>query len=235
MSDTPLLALLVEDDARLAQLTAAYLDRHAISVTHVSDGAEGLALAQQARFDVVLLDVMLPSMTGIEICQALRGRSDVPIIMLSARGEEADKVIGLELGADDYLAKPFSPRELLARIRTTVRRARGRMGPRDRPVEVGALSLDPGARQAVLDGQILDLTSYEFSLLYALAERAGRVLPRERLMELAGGHPDEAFDRSIDVHVSRLRQKLGDDPRKPRFIKTVRGAGYQFIVGSATA
>jgi DNA-binding response OmpR family regulator len=178
---------------------------------------------------VVVLDVMLPSMTGIEICQALRGRSDVPIIMLSARGEEADKVIGLELGADDYLAKPFSPRELLARIRTTVRRARGRMGPRHRPVQVGGLALDPGARQAILDGQHLDLTSYEFSLLYALAERAGRVLPRERLMELAGGHPDEAFDRSIDVHVSRLRQKLGDDPRKPRFIKTVRGAGYQFI------
>lgn len=229
MPDADLIALLVEDDPRLAQLTAAYLERHQISVTCIADGAEGLALAQRARFDVVLLDVMLPSMSGIEVCQALRRQSDVPIIMISARGEEADKVIGLELGADDYLAKPYSPRELLARIRTTVRRARGRMGPRVRALTVGGLALDPGARRAHLDGALLDLTSYEFGLLYALAERAGRVLPRERLMELAGVRPEDAFDRSVDVHVSRLRHKLGDDPRKPRFIKTIRGAGYQFI------
>ena len=228
-TETDLMALLVEDDARLAQLTAAYLQRHGINVTCVADGAEGLDMARSARFDVVLLDVMLPTMTGIEVCQALRRQSDVPIIMISARGEEADKVIGLELGADDYLAKPYSPRELLARVRATVRRARGRMGPRDRALEIGGLALDPGARAARLDGTLLDLTSYEFGLLYALAERAGRVLPRERLMELAGARPEDAFDRSVDVHISRLRQKLGDEPRRPRFIKTVRGAGYQFI------
>lgn len=231
MTDDPgLIALLVEDDARLAQLTAAYLDRHGVSVTVVGDGADGLDMARRARFDVILLDVMLPSMTGIEICQALRRETDVPIIMISARGEEADKVIGLELGADDYLSKPYSPRELLARVRTTVRRARGRMGPRRRALSSGALELDPGARQASLAGASLDLTSYEFGVLYALVEQAGRVLPRERLMELAGGNPEDAFDRSVDVHISRLRNKLGDDPRKPRFIKTVRGAGYQFIL-----
>jgi DNA-binding response OmpR family regulator len=155
----------------------------------------------------------------------------VPIIMITARGEEADRVLGLEIGADDYLPKPFAPRELLARIRAQVRRARGRAGPRLQPVFVGDLALDPGRRTATLNGVPLDLTGYEFSLLYALAGRAGRVLSREQLMELAKGSADESFERSIDVHVSRLRQKLGDDPRSPRLIKTVRGVGYQYAAG----
>jgi DNA-binding response OmpR family regulator len=150
----------------------------------------------------------------------------VPIVILTARGEEADRVMGLELGADDYLAKPFSPRELLARIRAVVRRARGQVGPSVKPVHVGALALDPGARRATVEGQEIVLTGYEFSLLYALASRAGRVLSREQLIELAGGSADDAFDRSVDVHVSRLRQKLGDDPKNPRMLKTVRGSGY---------
>lgn len=228
-AEAPLTCLLVEDDTRLADLTAAYLERHGLTVTIARDGDTGLDLARHHRFDVVLLDVMLPGRSGIEICQRLRTESDVPILMLSARGEEADKVIGLELGADDYVPKPFSPRELLARIRATVRRAQGRAGPTARRLAFDTLTLDPGARTARLDGVLVDLTSYEFALLYALAERAGRVLEREQLMELAGGNAEEAFDRSVDVHVSRLRAKLGDDPRHPRFIRTVRGIGYQFM------
>jgi len=226
-SPEPLLtALLVEDDARLADLTRQYLDGHGVATEVVGDGRRGLDAALRRRFDVVLLDLMLPGMGGLEVCRELRARSDVPVIVLTARGEEADRVMGLELGADDYLAKPYSPRELLARIRAVVRRAKGRAGPALREVRAGPLLLDPGARRATLRGRELDLTGYEFALLKALAERAGRVLSREQLMELARGTAEEAFDRSIDVHVSRLRTKLGDDPKRPRLLKTVRGAGY---------
>jgi DNA-binding response OmpR family regulator len=154
------------------------------------------------------------------------------VIVLTARGEEADRVMGLELGADDYLAKPFSPRELLARIRAVIRRAKGRAGPERHAVKVGGLVVDPAARRVTLDGREVALTGYEFTLLHALARRAGRVLSREQLMELARGSAEEAFDRSVDVHVSRLRQKLGDDPKRPRLLKTVRGAGY-LLAGEA--
>jgi len=225
-TDPVLTALLVEDDARLAALTAEYLGGHGVVVTCTGDGAAGLEEASRRAYDVVLLDLMLPGKHGLEVCRELRSRSDVPIVILTARGEEADRVTGLELGADDYLAKPFSPRELLARIRAVVRRARGQVGPSVKPVRVGALALDPGARRATVQGQEIVLTGYEFSLLYALASRAGRVLSREQLIELAGGSADDAFDRSVDVHVSRLRQKLGDDPKNPRMLKTVRGSGY---------
>jgi DNA-binding response OmpR family regulator len=225
-TDPVLTALLVEDDARLAALTAEYLGGHGVLVTCTGDGAAGLEEASRRAYDVVLLDLMLPGKHGLEVCRELRARSDVPIVILTARGEEADRVTGLELGADDYLAKPFSPRELLARIRAVVRRARGQVGPSVKPVRVGALALDPGARRATVQGQEIVLTGYEFSLLYALASRAGRVLSREQLIELAGGSADDAFDRSVDVHVSRLRQKLGDDPKNPRMLKTVRGSGY---------
>jgi DNA-binding response OmpR family regulator len=223
-------ALLVEDDARLAALTREYLQGHGVVVDVVGDGRTGLAEALRRRWDVVLLDLMLPEKDGLSVCRELRARSDVPIIVLTARGEEADRVMGLELGADDYLAKPFAPRELLARIRAVVRRARGLAGPRVKVVEVGELVVDPGARRATMGGRELSLTGYEFSLLHALAERAGRVLSREQLMELARGSAEEAYDRSVDVHVSHLRQKLGDDPRRPRIIKTVRGAGYVLAV-----
>jgi len=224
--DAILTALLVEDDARLAALTAEYLQGHGVVVTRAADGRVGLEEALRRRFDVVLLDLMLPEKGGLDVCRELRARSDVPIIVLTARGEEADRVMGLELGADDYVGKPFSPRELLARIRAVVRRARGQAGPVLEVVRVGKLSLDPGARRAALAGKELPLTSYEFTLLYALAYRAGRVLSREQLIELAGGNSEESFDRSVDVHVSRLRHKLGDDPKHPRLLKTVRGAGY---------
>jgi DNA-binding response OmpR family regulator len=223
---TPLLVLLVEDDLRLAALTRDYLEGHGVAVVHVSDGRKGQEEALGGRYDAVLLDLMLPGKDGLDVCREVRARSDVPIVVLTARGEEADRVMGLELGADDYLAKPYSPRELLARIRAVVRRAKGRVGPALEAVRVGGLLVDPSARRVVLDGREIALTGYEFALLLALARRAGRVLAREQLMELAKGSADDAFDRSVDVHVSRLRQKLGDDPKRPRLIKTVRGAGY---------
>jgi two-component system, OmpR family, response regulator len=227
-SEPALTALLVEDDLRLARLTREYLESHGVAVALESDGRRGLAEALSRRYDVVLLDLMLPGKDGLEVCRELRGRSDVPILVLTARGEEADRVMGLELGADDYLAKPFSPRELLARIRALTRRAQGRAGPSLETVRVGELVVDPGARRATYRGKEIALTGYEFDLLRALAGRAGRVLSRDQLMEIAKGNAEESFDRSIDVHISRLRHKLGDDPKHPRLLKTVRGVGYLF-------
>ncbi len=224
-------ALLVEDDARLARLTTDYLHAHDVSVTLVGDGQSGLDEARKLRYDVVLLDVMLPRMIGIELCRTLRAESDVPIIMLTARGEEADRVLGLELGADDYLAKPFSPRELLARIHAILRRSRGRSGPPTRTIRAGGLMVDPTRRVATYRDQELALTAYEFTLLRVLAERAGRVLSREQIMELAKGTAEDAFDRSVDVHVSRLRQKLSAVNDGEQLIKTVRGAGYVLAAG----
>lgn len=225
--------LLVEDDAKLARLTVDYLQSKGVAVTHHGDGQRGLEEALRGRFDVVLLDLMLPGQDGLSICRALRERSDVPVIVLTARDEEADRVLGLETGADDYLVKPYSPRELLARITAQVRRARGQLGPSKKRIVIGALTVDPASHTATLDGRELSLTGYEFNLLRVLAERAGRVLSREQLMELAGGSLEEAFDRSIDVHVSRLRQKLGDDSKHPRWLKTIRGAGYLFAAEGA--
>jgi len=223
--------LLVEDDERLARLTARYLQEHGIVVTVARTGPDGLAEASRHAYDVVLLDLMLPGRDGLEVCRELRTRSDVPIIMVTARGEEIDRVVGLETGADDYLPKPYSSRELLARIRAQVRRARGHAGPATQPIHAGRLQLDPRSLTATLDGKALSLTSYEFTLLRALAERVGRVLSREQLLDLVKGSADEVFDRSIDVHIFRLRQKLEEDPRNPKLLKTVRGAGYLLARG----
>jgi DNA-binding response OmpR family regulator len=225
-TEEKLTVVLVEDDERLAQLTARYLESHDVTVTIVNHGRDAVGRVMQVRPDVVLLDLMLPGMSGLDICRELRQRSDVPIVMVTARGEEADRVVGLEGGADDYIAKPFSSRELLARIRAHARRARGAVGPTKKALVVGKLAIDVDAMNATLDGQALALTTYEFMLLRALAERAGRVLSREQLVDIVRGSADEAFDRSIDVHISHLRSKLGDDPRAPRLIKTVRGVGY---------
>lgn len=216
----------VEDDAKLARLTSRYLESHGLEVHVAPDAFAGLELVQRVAPDVVLLDLMLPGMDGIEVCRRLRAKGAVPIVMVTARGEEADRVLGLEGGADDYVTKPFSSRELLARIRAQARRARGQAGPPTGAVRVGKLWIDRAARSAKIDDRELSLTTYEFDLLIALAERAGRVLAREQLVELVRGSADEAFDRSIDVHVSHLRRKLGDDSRKPRLLKTVRGVGY---------
>ncbi len=218
--------LLVEDDARLAQLTARYLEGHGVLVTSASDGIEGQAEALRRQYDCIVLDLMLPGRDGIEVCRELRTRIDVPIIMVTARGEEADRVLGLEVGADDYVTKPFSPRELLARIRANVRRVRGQAGPIQDTISVGTLLLDPAKMTVELEGKSIDVTAYEFSILRALAQRPGKVLSREQLLDLAKGSADLSFDRSIDVHVSRLRAKLGDDSRNPKILKTVRGAGY---------
>lgn len=226
MTDGVIHILLVEDDPRIAQMTAEFLARYQVAVSLAGNGKDALRQTQQTRFDAIVLDLMLPGMPGLDVCGAIRARSDVPIIIVTALADESDRVIGIERGADDYLTKPFSARELLARIRGVVRRARGQLRPLNQTVSVGRLVLDPSALRATLSGRDLDLTSYEFSLLYALAERAGQVLSREQLLDLANGGAEESFDRSVDVRIWKLRQKLGDDARKPRLLKTVRGAGY---------
>lgn len=218
--------LLIEDDERLASLTARNLEKHGLLVEVIHDGPAGLVAAGSGRWDVVLLDLMLPRLPGLDLCRQLRQHSDVPVIMVTALGDEGDKVLGLEVGADDYLAKPFSARELLARIRAQVRRHRGRLTPAGGVLRVGRLELRPSEFAASLDGRPLPLTTAEFNLLRAFAERPGRVLTRDQLLDLTKGSADEAFDRSIDAHISRLRHKLGDDPRSPSLLRTVRGAGY---------
>ncbi|MEO1173945.1 MAG: response regulator transcription factor, partial [Myxococcota bacterium] len=215
--------LLVEDDVRLAELTREYLEGHGYSVTHVTTAENGLKELRALRFDVVLLDLMLPGMDGLSACAQIRTISDVPIIVLTARGEEADRVMGLELGADDYQSKPFSPRELLARIRSIVRRARGQAGPVLRSAESSGVRVDPARRLATFNGKGLELTGYELDLLRVLVERAGRVQSREGLMELVRGSAEEAYDRTVDVHISRLRQKLTAAGAPKSLIRTVRG------------
>lgn len=227
--DDQISVVYVEDDERTARLMARYLESHGVRVTLVGDGPSGIAAVKREKPSVVLLDVMLPGIDGLEICRQLRAVADTPVIMVTARGEEADRVLGLEGGADDYVVKPYSSREVLARIRAQHRRAMGKVGPGSPAISVGGLRLDSQAMNATLDGAPLSLTTYEFLLLRALAERAGRVLSREQLVDLVRGSADEAFERSVDVHISHLRQKLNDDPRNPRRLKTVRGVGYILV------
>ena len=224
-------ALLIEDDRKLAALVAEFLAQHGVEATVAEDGSQALAQLASAspRFDILLVDLMLPGMDGLTLTRRIRERWQTPIIMVTARGDDADKIVGLELGADDYLAKPFNPRELLARIRAVLRRASEHAGgPSDGHFSSGGLRIDYGAREVLVDGARQSLTAHEYELLCALARNAGRVLTRDQLLELVKGSEgaDEAFDRSIDVHVSRLRQKIEPDPRHPRYVKTVRGAGY---------
>jgi len=223
----------VEDDERLARLTTQYLQSHHVEVHLVTRGDQVVPEVLRVRPDVVLLDLMLPGVDGLDVCRQLRSRTDVPIIMVTARTEEADRVLGLEGGADDYVPKPFQSRELLARIRAQARRARGESGPRPERIVVGNLVIDATTMQVSVAGEPISLTTSEFALLHALAQRAGRVLGREQLLQLLHGSPDEAFDRSIDVVVSRLRHKIEDDPRSPRMLKTIRGAGYMLTPGDA--
>jgi len=217
--------LLIEDDVRLAGLVAEYLGEAGFRVAHVALGEAGLERLAREPHDAVVLDLSLPDMDGLDVCRQLRARHDIPVLMLTARGEPADRVVGLELGADDYLPKPFEPRELLARLRAILRRGRGGLAA---PLRFGRLEIDRDARAVRVDGAERPLTSYQFALLTALAENPGRVLSRETLLDLVKGEPLDAFDSSIDVHVSRLRQAIEDDPKKPRRIITVRGAGYVF-------
>ena len=231
MEPTSLQVLLVEDDAKLARLTRDYLEQHGLRVTHVADGPSAVRAGRQPGLDAIILDLMLPGLDGFEVCRELRKVTDTPIIAVTARVDIADRVLGLELGADDYVTKPFSARELLARIHAITRRAQGRAGPPARQIRVGRLVLDCEGLTASYDDQPLTLTSYEFALLRVFAEHPGRVLSRERLLELAKGNADEAFDRSIDVRISRLRHKLGDDSRHPVMLKTIRGSGYMLTAG----
>jgi DNA-binding response OmpR family regulator len=215
--------LLIDDDARLAELLVGYLGPQGITLVHAAGGKAGLTHAEQGGFDAILLDVMMPGMDGLAVLRELRktGHRE-PVIMLTARGDEADRVVGLELGADDYVGKPFSARELLARLRAVVRRATP--DAISERLTAAGISVDVAAREAWVDGQPVELTGLEIDLLVALLRRAGRVVPRSALMELAGRGDVTVGDRAVDVHISRLRKKLGDDAATR--IRTVRGVGY---------
>ena len=221
--------LMIEDDRALAGMVATYLGRAGMTLEHRESAEAGRAAALEGGYDAVVLDLMLPDGDGLALCRAIRARSDVPILMLTARGDEADRIVGLEIGADDYLPKPFNPRELLARLRAILRRRAGE-GSRAQAetLRFGRLAIDRAARRVLVDGEERPLTGHQFDLLCALAESAGRVLSREQLMDRVRGEALEAFDRSIDVHVSRIRAAIEDDPKNPRRIVTMRGAGYVF-------
>lgn len=220
--------LMIEDDVSLASMLGEYLHNAGVQVDAAHDATSGLAALARIKPDAVILDVMLPDMDGFEVCRRIRASSNVPVIMLTARGDDADRIVGLELGADDYLPKPFNPRELLARIRAVLRRS-ARAQPSGREVmRFGRLEIDSASRQVTLDDIRCNLTGYQFDVLYVLASNAGRVMSREQLMDNLRGESLEAFDRSIDVHVSRIRAAIEDDPHHPRRIITVRGAGYVF-------
>ncbi len=220
--------LIVDDDTRLSAMISDYLSANGFMVRTAATGQAGLADLARKPPDAVILDVMLPDLDGFEICRRIRASSDVPVLMLTAKGEETDRIVGLEIGADDYLPKPFNPRELLARLKAILRRRNGSAAAAPRILRFGMLEIDPGSRTVRVDGEARTLTSYQFDLLTALARNAGRVLSRDQLMDLVKGEELEAFDRSIDVHVSRIRAAIEPDPRHPRRIITVRGAGYVF-------
>jgi DNA-binding response OmpR family regulator len=234
--------LMIDDDEKLVALVREYLEPQGFTLSAAHDGETGIAAALAASSlaaaalaavaapaeapELVILDLMLPRVDGLEVCRRIRAHSAIPILMLTARGDDTDRIVGLEMGADDYLPKPFNPRELLARVRAILRRSGEREAVTAANIEVGALSVCPASRSVRLSGRVVDLTSAEFDLLHALAANAGRVLSRDRLLEQVHGAGWAAYDRSVDVHVSRIRQKLGDDPKRPRWLKTVRGAGY---------
>jgi len=220
--------LIIDDDRKLAGMLRDYLHPRGIEADLAGDAARGLAELRRRAYDAVVLDVMLPDLDGFEVCKRLRGFSDVPVLMLTARGDPSDRVVGLELGADDYLPKPFDPRELLARLRAIMRRRRPAGATDVAPLRFGRLEIDPAARQVRRDGVVLPLTGYQFDILHLLARHAGRVLSRDAILERVREDPAESFDRSVDVHVSRIRAAIEDDPRRPRRLVTVRGAGYQF-------
>jgi DNA-binding response OmpR family regulator len=220
--------LIIDDDEALATMLGEYLEARGLEIARRATASEGLAALEDGDFDVVILDVMLPDLDGFEVLRRIRERSAVPVLMLTARGEETDRIVGLEIGADDYLPKPFSPRELLARLRAVLRRSRPPQPAGQRPLRFGRLEIDRDARAVLLEGEPCTLTGHQFELLCLLAENAGRVLSRDQLMQGLRGHAVEAFDRSIDTHVSRIRAAIEDDPRRPRRLLTVRGAGYVF-------
>jgi two-component system response regulator RegX3 len=220
--------LLVEDEKSIRNAVAAYLEREGYWVTPAEDGQIALEEFEKHKFDVIVLDLMLPKVSGEEVCRRIRNTSDVPIIMLTAKGEEEDRIAGLELGADDYLVKPFSPRELVARVRALLRRAHVESEPQRDRLTFGELSIDVTGHKAFLGDKELDLTASEFKLLTTLARYPGRVYSRMELVEKVLGYDFEGYERTIDSHVKNLRAKLNDDPRDPTYIYTVHGVGYRF-------
>ena len=227
--------LMIEDDQRLAAMVVAYLGQNGLEAVHAPTAREGMELLQQGGFELILLDLMLPDADGLQLCGRIRALpgalASTPIVMLTAKGDPLDRVIGLELGADDYLPKPFEPRELLARLRAVLRRPPMAGAPSSTTAAVlrfGRLEIDPGARTVKVDGNERPLTSHQYELLLALAERAGRVLSREQLIDAVKGEALDPYDRSIDVHIARVRAAIEDDPKQPKRIITVRGAGYVF-------
>ncbi len=228
--------LMIEDDARLAGMVAQYLEQSGFTVSCASDGQSGLAMLNNptrgSPVELVILDLMLPDIDGLEVCRRIRSQpsnlAQVPVLMLTAKGDAMDRIIGLELGADDYLPKPFGPRELVAPIRALLRRPGGPPPNDPMTLRFGALEIDRDARSVSISGAVCDLTSYQFDLLVALAERAGRVLTRDQIMEAVRGRELDAFDRSIDVHMGRIRAAIEVDPKTPKRILTVRGVGYVF-------
>lgn len=223
------LVLIVEDNRNISEMVGEYLESRGFEVDYASDGLDGYRLAAENNYDVIVLDLMLPGEDGLQLCRWLRAESDIPILMLTARCEPTDRIIGLELGADDYMAKPFEPRELVARIQTILRRVRDDRSEQRANIRFDNWRLNSVLRQLIsADGLVVPLSNAEFRLLWVFIERPRRVLSREQLLDAARGRSIEAFDRSIDLLVSRLRQKLGDDPKAPQLIKTVRGEGYLF-------
>jgi two-component system alkaline phosphatase synthesis response regulator PhoP len=220
--------LIVDDEARIVKLVRDYLERAGFEVLAAHDGEAALTLARVEQPDLIVLDLMLPGVDGLDVCRRLRQESGVPIIMLTARVEEADRIVGLELGADDYVTKPFSPGELVARVRATLRRVQGQMGPAT-VIRAGDLELDTAALKATVAGEPVDLTPTEFQLLATLARQPGRIFSREQLLEAVHGVAFDGYDRSVDSHVKNLRRKIEPDPRKPRYIHTVYGVGYRFV------
>ncbi|GAA6142653.1 response regulator transcription factor [Hydrogenophaga sp. 5NK40-0174] len=234
MSQTQL--LMIDDDDRLAQMVSEYLGQSGFAVAHAADGESGLEQLPLLHPSLVILDLMMPGIDGLEVCRRIRSMSDelaqTPVLMLTAKGDPMDRIIGLELGADDYLPKPFEPRELLARVRAVMRRkGKSASAPTERATPLlrfGSLEIDRDARTLAVNGELADLTSYQFDLLVAMAERAGRVLSRDQIMEAVRGRELEAFDRSIDVHIGRIRNAIEADSKNPKRILTVRGVGYVF-------
>ena len=217
--------LLIEDDGRLAEMVSDYLGQSGFRGSRAPNGGPRRQLQGADSYDIVVLDLMLPDMDGLDVCRQLRRRGGIPILMLTARGDAMDRIVGLEMGADDYLPKPFEPRELLARVRAILRRGRGIA---ESILRFGRLEIDCDAREVRLNGEPKALTSHQFGILLAMARRAGHVMTREALMDIMRNEPLEAFDRSIDVHISRIRAAIEDDHRRPRRVITIRGAGYVF-------
>jgi two-component system alkaline phosphatase synthesis response regulator PhoP len=219
--------LVVDDEARIVKLVRDYLERAGFDVLDALDGETALTLARREQPDLIILDLMLPGVDGLDVCRRLRRESGVPIIMLTARVEEADRIVGLELGADDYVTKPFSPRELVARVRATLRRASGEVGP-PTVLRAGDVELDTASLLASVAGEPVDLTPTEFQLLATLVRQPGRIFSREQLLEAVHGVAFDGYDRSVDSHIKNLRRKIEPDPRKPSYIQTVYGVGYRF-------